>query len=112
MKPIRRRLLLGGTLGLVLAVAALVGPPQAGGDYLFERTPTTSWSSLSGRGPTSDAQRSGTRVDFFDPQGKRTGWAEYNRFCDGKLDFYDARGPRTGTAEITPGGTRSNGGRQ
>ena len=45
----------------------------------------------------------GDRVDFFTPDGKRTGYAVVDRQM-GRVDFYDANSRRTGWGRVTSTG--------
>lgn len=42
-----------------------------------------------------------SRVDFYDLQGRRTGYALVDRES-GRVDFYDAQSRRTGWGRVTP----------
>jgi hypothetical protein len=44
-----------------------------------------------------------TRVDFYDPQGRRTGYAIMERRT-GRIDYYDTMGRRTGYGRVDPTG--------
>ncbi len=52
---------------------------------------------LSSQGLTAD------RVDFFDEQGRRQGYAIVDRKA-GRVDFYDRQSRRTGLGRVDPAG--------